>query len=306
MRKRLLLSRLAAVLAAAAVFVSGCYHYMPPQSQMDRSVTESSRQISRADRAGYTVAMVEKALRLYDAKGREATVEYYNSPESADGEWYVFIFDENDQLLAHANPDLLGQDLKGDLGVDVTGYRFGDLMLSATEAGLWVDYLFQNLATGNQEYKHSWVVRHDGLLFGSGWYQVMPSLATAVTKAQPAEYTVAVVDRAVRYYKAHGREETVAYYNSPESVDGEWYVFIVDENDLMIAHADPGRLGQDLKGDLGVDVNGYRFGDQILSTTEEGLWTEYVHISPITDQAQAKHTWVVRYDGLIFGSGWYE
>ena len=306
MRKRLLLSRLAAVLAAAAVFVSGCHHYMPPQSQMDRSITESSRQVSRADRAGYTVAMVEKALRLYDAKGREATVEYYNSPESADGEWYVFIFDENNQLLAHANPDLLGQDLKGDLGVDVTGYRFGDLMLSATEEGLWVDYLFQNLATGNQEYKHSWVVRYDGLLFGSGWYQVMPSLATAVTKAQPAEYTVAVVDRAVRYYKAHGREETVAYYNSPESVDGEWYVFIVDETDLMIAHADPERLGQDLKGDLGVDVNGYRFGDQILSTTEEGLWIDYVHISPITNQAQAKHTWVVRYDGLIFGSGWYE
>ena len=171
MRKRLLLSRLAAVLAAAAVIVSGCYHYMPPQSQMDRSVTESSRQVSRADRAGYTVAMVERALQ-----------------------------------------------------------RYGD----------------------------------------------------------------------------EGREATVAYYNSPESVDGEWYVFIVDENDLMIAHADPGRLGQDLKGDLGVDVNGYRFGDQILSTTEEGLWTEYVHISPITDQAQAKHTWVVRYDGLIFGSGWYE
>ena len=68
-------------------------------------------------------------------------------------------------------------------------------------------------------------------------------LTLAARLAQPAEYTIAVVDRAVRYYKAHGREETVAHYNTPECVDGDWYVFIVDENDLMIAHADPGRLG---------------------------------------------------------------
>ena len=40
-------------------------------------------------------------------------------------------------MLSHANPSLLGRDLKGDLGVDVAGYRFGDLILSATEDGLW-------------------------------------------------------------------------------------------------------------------------------------------------------------------------
>ena len=135
MRKRLLLSRLAAVLAAAAVIVSGCYHYMPPQSQMDRSVTESSRQVSRADRAGYTVAMVERALQRYGDEGREATVEYYNSPESVDGEWYVFIVDENDLMIAHADPGRLGQDLKGDLGVDVNGYRFGDQILKHNRGG---------------------------------------------------------------------------------------------------------------------------------------------------------------------------
>ncbi len=261
---------------------------------------------TKADRSGYTVAMVEQALQRYEAEGREATVDYYNTPESVDGEWYVFIFDESDQLIAHANPDLLGMDLKGDLGVDVTGYRFGDLMLTATEEGLWVDYLFQNLATGNQEYKHSWVVRRDGLLFGSGWYQVMPSLALAVTKAQPAEYTVAMVDRALRYYKAYGREETVTFYNTPESVDGEWYVYIFDENDLLIAHANPDLLGQDLKEDLGLDSTGYHFGTDMLEATEEGLWVHYVFLNPATGAEQTKHSWTVRHDGLLIGSGWYE
>ena len=214
--------------------------------------------------------------------------------------------DENDQLIAHANPDLLGMDLKGDLGVDVTGYRFGDLMLNATEDGLWVDYLFLNLATGNQEYKHSWVVRRDGLLFSSGWYQVLPTLSPGVTKAQPAEYTVAVVDRALRYYKAHGREEAVTYYNTPESVDGEWYVFIINENDQMIANANLDLLGQDLKGDLGVDATGHRYSDLLLSATGEGLWVDYVFLNPATGEEQVKHSWVVRHDGVLIGSGWYE
>ena len=91
---------------------------------MDGSVVIPCRQVSKADRAGYTVAMVERAMRLYDAQGREATVEYYNSPESVDGERYVFIYDENEKLIALVvTPDTLGADLRGDVGVDFTGYR---------------------------------------------------------------------------------------------------------------------------------------------------------------------------------------
>ena len=71
---------------------------------MERYGPEAGRQVSKADRAGFTVHMVERALRHYKAKGREATVAYYNSPESVDGEWYVFIADENKDLIAHPNP----------------------------------------------------------------------------------------------------------------------------------------------------------------------------------------------------------
>ena len=231
MRSRLSISKLVAVLMAASIFLSGCHHWMKDHSYRDgysrmdragRSDRPPARQgWPKADREGYTVAMVRKALRIYDAKGREATVDYYNSPESVDGEWYVFIADENNDLIAHPNPDILGENLMGPLGVDITGYRHGEEVAGATEEGKWVDYIFLNPVSGNQEYKHSWVVRHDGLIFGSGWYQVLPSLALAVTKAEPAEYTVAMVDKALRYYKAYGREATVAHYNTPESVDGE-------------------------------------------------------------------------------------
>ncbi len=141
------------------------------------ALRSDEREIHLVDRGEFTVNLVMDALELYDEQGLGATLEYYNSPESVRGEWYVFIFDEDDRMIAHANPDLLGMDLKGELGVDSAGYRFGDVMLGATDEGLWVDYLFLNPATGTQEYKHSWVVRRDGLLFGSGWYQILPSIS---------------------------------------------------------------------------------------------------------------------------------
>ena len=309
MRKVSFVSRLAAAVAAAAFFVSGCDHYMPSHAETDGRVTMASRQVSKADRAGYTVATVEKALRLYDSKGRQATLAYYNSPESVDGEWYVIIADENKVIIAHPNPDVLGESLFGPMGVDFTGYRHGEAIAGATEAGKWVDYIFFNPATGRDEYKHTWAVRHDGLIFASGWYQVLPTLALAVTKAEPAEYTVAFVERAVRYYKAHGREEAVAFFSSTESVDGEWYVFVIDGRGRVIAHPDPEIIGRDLKGDLGVDSSGYHFGELVLSATEAGMRVDYLSASnPTKDgsEEEVKHTWVVRYDGVIIGSGWYE
>ena len=307
MRNHRFLFRLAAILVAAAVFVSGCYHYMPPHSQMDRAVTKPSRQLSKADRPGYTVAMVEKAIRLHNAKGREATLDYYNSSESVDGEWYVFIADENDEIVAHPNPDVLGESLHGPTGVDITGYRHGEVIASASEEGMWVDYIYLNLASGNQEYKHTWVVRHEGLIFASGWYQILPDLSqSGPTKADRPGYTVAMVEQALQRYEAEGREATVDYYNTPESVDGEWYVFIFDESDRLIAHANPDLLGMDLKGDLGVDVTGYRFGDLMLTATEEGVWVDYLFLNLATGNQEYKHSWVVRHDGLLFGSGWYQ
>ena len=300
MRNGLFLGGLAVVLAAAALIISVIALISPPDAPDE---FDGDYEFHLSDRGEFTVDLVQQALRRYDEEGREATVSYYNSPESAVGEWYVFIYDENDQAIAHLRQDLLGQDLKGDLGVDASGYRFGEVMVGADEQGLWVDYLFLSPNTGNQEFKHSWVVRHDGLLFGSGWYQVLPNSPLDVTKADPAEYTVAVVDRAIRYYKAHGRAGAVQYYNTPESVDGDWYVFVVDENNELIVHRDPSLLGKHID-ELGNTVDGKTFSE--LEVTEAGRWVDYVFLNPATGGEGIKHSWVERHGGLVIGSGWYE
>ena len=103
-------------------------------------------------------------------------------------------------------------------------------------------------------------------------------VASIPPRSAPAEYTKFFVNNAISRYETQGLDATLAYYNSEQSVDGQWYAFIIDENDLVIGHPDPLRLGLDLKGWVGTDANGYNFGPEMLSTTEEGRWVSYVFL----------------------------
>ena len=132
-----------------------------------------------------------------------------------------------------------------------------------------------------------------------------PSLAPK--SHEPGGYTKAFVEQAIGRYEAHGRSATVAYYNTMQSVDGDWYVFILDENDEFLAHATiPDNVGEDLGAPIFTDVNGYYFGADIVDVTEDGRWVDYVYLNPATGEEERKHSWVIRHDGLVFGSGWYE
>ena len=253
---------------------------------------------SRDEPATYTQHVVQRAIGLYDDVGLEAVVDYYNSPQSIDGQWYVFIFDENDLHIANAaNPHLVvlpAEDVRGPDGFP-TGLH---VVAAATGDGAWVDYTWVNPESGDSQTKHSWAVRHDGLVFGSGWYEPGPS------KAKPAAYTQAIVERAIDLYEGVGRDVTIDYYNTVESVDGPWYVFIINVDDgLTIGHYRPEIRGRDPS--LRVDVTGYFYGDDLLAADENGRWVDYVFLNPATGEQETKHTWAVRRDGLIFGSGWY-
>ena len=55
-----------------------------------------------------------------------------------------------------------------------------------------------------------------------------------------------------------------------------------------------------------VDPTGYNYGAEFAATTEDGSWVDYTYLNPVTRVNGQKHSWVVKHDGLIFGSGWYE
>ena len=248
----------------------------------------------------YTQYFVKEAIRRYNSEGLDATVDYYNSEESVDGQWYVFILDQDDIMLAHAViPALVGRPASE--AVAQNNYPAGEAIVSvADEDGAWFSFEFPNPVSGIVEAKHSWSVEYDGLTFGSGWYE------RGIQKSDAPAYTKAFVQQAMNLYDAIGLEQTVTYYNTEASMDGQWYVFIADEDDVMLAHAArPDFVG--LHASETVADKAYPAGKAILAVADDsGGWISYNFTNPETGIVESKHTWAVEYDGLTFGSGWYE
>ena len=236
---------------------------------------------------------------MYEEEGLEATAAFYSTPESVDGQWYMFIADDNGIMVGHANTDLVGKNVHSILGSN--GYPSGTVSYTvASEQGSWFDHTFLNLATGQVETKHSWVVRYDGIMFGSGWYEPGPS------RSDGPAYTRALVQQSINLYNAVGLEVTADYYNSKASVDGPWYIFIIDEDENFLAHgANPAYTGQHVSQAVG--PNGFPAGVAVAASAEpEGAWFDYTFLNPATGAAETKHSWIVVHDGLTFGTGWYE
>ena len=160
----------------------------------------------------------------------------------------MFIIDENDTMLAHAaDPALVNRPASEAVGPN--GYPAGEGVVAvADDDGAWFEYTYPNPDTAAAETKHSWIVRHDGLVFGSGWYESGPR------KSDAPAYTQSFVRQALNLYDALGLDAAIEYYSSTESVDGQWYVFIVDEDGYTIGHHNPAFLGRDPS--LRVDLHG--------------------------------------------------
>ena len=294
---RLAIVAVAALLIAVAALVVAVLSWV---NSADEGAVDAPD--SAAEPGGYAVYLVEQALDMYESEGRDATIAYYNSPESLDGPWYVFILDMEDGgiTLSHAAvPARVGTRSSR---ADLTGYDFGAAFDAVPEGGRqWVSYTFLNPQTGTEQVKHTWVEHRDGLLFGSGWYERY--FGVPLTKSDPAAFTVAFVDQAIERYEREGREASFAYFNSEESEDGPWYAFVLEDGRIA-AHPTEDLLGEEVAPLT--DINGYNYGRDILAAPEEGAWITYVFLNRESERDERKHSWVVQHDGLLFGSGWYE
>ena len=249
----------------------------------------------RSAPAEYTRFFVDSAIARYETNGLEATLAHYNRAESVDGQWYVFIIDEDDLVIGHPDPDRLGLDVKGWVGTDANGYNFGPEMLSATEDGKWVSYVYRNpesggIGSGEFELKNVWVEKHDGLLFASGWYINADEFTRMLVSVAVDRFREGGLPATVAYFASPGNalaglEAAIDYYNAAETVDGRWSAFIGDPSGKIVAHSDTSMIGRDT-GDL--------LDSETFDATEDGVWV-------ISDSLRL---YVAAYDGFIFGSGW--
>ena len=257
----------------------------------------------------FTLAFVKEAIELYKTQGRDAVIAHYNDPKSVEGQWYVFITDEKDSIVSHATaPELIGSDIKSILSVD--GLPTGVEVAKATEKGRWTEYLWPNPKTNKLGQKRTWSIRYDGYLFGSGYYAPWapdPASLLTATKDNPEAYARSLVLAAIARYERDGRAATVTYYNDPARVDGQWYVFINDEKDIVVSH--PVRQDfvtnkTDLKDIVGSD--GFKLGVELAKATGTGRWVDYLWPNPASGKEEQKRSWAIRHDGYLFGTGYYQ
>ena len=145
--------------------------------------------------------------------------------------------------------------------------------------------------------KVAYAVRHDGLIFASGYYPVVED---------PRAYTVGYVEQAIAYYEREGREATVAYYNSAESIDGDWYLVLLDETDAILTNpVFPNIIGMNHQS-VGLASGFEPIGDgEVIDATEEGHWFSYSFFNPTTAENDQMHTYAIRYDGIIFSAAYF-
>ena len=262
---------------------------------------------SKSSPARYTQFVVDSAVARYQTEGLDSTVAHYNDFASVDGQWYVFVVGQNGEVVSHFNPEILGENLNGILGTDANGYNFGPEMLSATEEGKWVSYVYNNPATrddstnhlGAVELKHAWVVRHDDLIFGSGWYVnadefTMQLVAQAVETYRQAGLEGTVAQFAGSDSATAGLSETIAFYNAAEDITGDWFALIADSGGTIVAHYDPTLIGSSVPE---------KYGEEMMGSPTTGSWVTSLRMGPSGDSGTLR-AWVVGHDGMIFAAGW--
>ena len=117
--------------------------------------------------------MVERAMELVETKGPDTAFRIMNSQpqEFVDGALYIFVVDQNENIVAHAGDPARVGSLATET-IDSDGQNIGELLrAAANEYGAWVDYRFMNIASGKIEPKTTWVVLEGDYMYGAGVYK---------------------------------------------------------------------------------------------------------------------------------------
>ena len=165
----------------------------------------------------------------------------------------------------------------------------------ATEEGNWTTTQGVNPVSRQEEPRRVLSILRDDLVFAASHSALVEDVADSVK-----EY----VSKAIAKYENDGLDAAITHYNSQDSLDGQFYLFLIGEDDIYLAHPIfPHLIGTDIKDVVGSD--GQELGKEIAQTTDEGIWVEYLWPHPISRKEQQKVTWAIRHEGLIFASGHY-
>ena len=254
-------------------------------------------------------AFVEEAIAAYRADP-DAAKTYYQSEASVDRntDLYLFIIDGTEIIVNGGFAGAVGEDITSRIGIDAIGKEYGKEIAAADENGTFVDYLIPDPLHNFTLYrKHTWAIKADGLIFAAGSWDKTEDVESTL---EPHEDVVAFIYKAGARLLAFGGDlsavgRIILYYNTQASIDGERYVFLVAPDGTIAADATMPNLVRTNISNLPASDDP-TLGQKIAAVQEgESLWFSHMWPNPATDQEEQKYTYVTRFQGMIFGSGYY-
>lgn len=131
----------------------------------------------------------------------------------------------------------------------------------------------------------------------------------AEVKHGTAAEAMAMVDKAIAYIKAHGKEKAFAEFSNPKGqfVDRDLYITVYDLKGTCLAHG----FNQKMIGKNMIDLkdpDGKAFVKERLDTakTKSKFWLDYKYVNPMTKQIGEKSQYCVRYEDILVNCGIYK
>jgi len=118
----------------------------------------------------------------------------------------------------------------------------------------------------------------------------------------------ALVKKAVAFFKANGKDKTMAALNDPKGafIDRDLYVFVHDEKGIYYAIAPkPAFIGKDMTGVK--DANGKLIVKEQIDALKDApnMWQEYDWQNPVSGKIEHKKTYCEKENMFHFCSGAY-
>lgn len=134
------------------------------------------------------------------------------------------------------------------------------------------------------------------------------SPATASDRGTKRE-AVALVQNAIAYYKANGREKTLAEINGKfaQVIDRDMYVYVFNTEVVMLANGVVERMVGKQTGQI-KDADGKSFGEELQKILRSGKpgWVDYKWPKPVTKQIESKTAYAEPVGDLGAAVGFYK
>lgn len=119
-------------------------------------------------------ALVKKAVAYVKYQGKQKTIAEISKPRGMfdKGETYVFAYDLQGAMIAHPkNPALIGKNLIAVPDSEGKLFRKEIVELAKSKGSGWVDYMYLNPETNEQEHKTTYIYKVGDIILCCGAYR---------------------------------------------------------------------------------------------------------------------------------------